>query len=70
VLGDYLSLLGEQEEDIVELLSEEFEDERYHNVKNPVATTWLISFEQIRQRDPLAAEFLSFIACVDLKDVP
>ena len=39
-------------------------------MKNPVATTWLISFEQIRQRDPLAADYLSFMACVDAKDIP
>lgn len=64
-LADYLSLLKEKEEDIIDLSSEEFEDNgRYHNVKNPVATTWLISFEQIRRRDPLAAEYLSFMACV------
>jgi len=70
-LGDYLSLLAEQEEDVIDLLSEEFEDEgRYQNVNNPVATTWLISFEQIRQRDPLAADYLSFMACVDPKDIP
>src|SRR6266516_113168 len=70
-LGEYLSLLEEQEEDVIDLLSEEFEDEgRYRNVKNPVATTWLISFEQIRQRDPLAADYLSFMACIDPKDGP
>ncbi|RYO93045.1 hypothetical protein DL762_001308 [Monosporascus cannonballus] len=70
-LGDYLSLLEEQEEDVINLLSEDFEDEgRYGDVKNPVATTWLISFEQIRQRDPLAADYLSFMACVDAKDIP
>jgi GTPase SAR1 family protein len=70
-LGDYLSLLDEQEEEVIDLLSEEFEDEgRYRSAKNPVATTWLISFEQIRQRDSLAAEYLSFMACVDAKDIP
>ena len=70
-LIDYLSILDEQEEEVIDLLSEEFEDDwRYRNIKNPVATTWLISFEHIRFRDPLAAEFLSFIACVDPKDVP
>jgi tetratricopeptide (TPR) repeat protein len=70
-LGDYLSLLEEQEEDVIDLLSEDFEDEgRYRDVKNPVATTWLISFEQIRQRDPLAADYLSFMACIDAKDIP
>jgi hypothetical protein len=69
--AEYLSLLEEQEEDVIDLLSEEFEDEgRYDNVKNPVATTWLISFEQIRNRDPLAADYLSFMACIDPKDIP
>ncbi|KAL6802680.1 heterokaryon incompatibility protein domain-containing protein [Trichoderma sp. SZMC 28013] len=70
-LGDYLSLLEEQEEDVIDLLSEDFEDDgRYDEVKNPIATTWLISFEQIRHRDPLAADYLSFMACVDAKDIP
>ena len=70
-LAEYLSLLNLQEENVVDLLSEEFEDDgRYHDIKNPVALTWLISFEQIRHRDPLAAELLSFIACVDPKAVP
>ncbi|OBT80379.1 hypothetical protein VF21_00911 [Pseudogymnoascus sp. 05NY08] len=69
--SDYLSLLADQEEDVIDLFSEEFEDDgRYQNVKNPVATTWLISFEQIRQRDPLAAEYLSFMACIDSRDIP
>ncbi|OIW26061.1 HET-domain-containing protein [Coniochaeta ligniaria NRRL 30616] len=70
-LREYLSLLEEQEEDVIDLLSEDFEDEgRYHDMQNPVATTWLISFEQIRQRDRLAADYLSFMACVDAKDIP
>ena len=60
-----------RKEEAIDLLSEHFEDNsRYRGVKNPVATTWLISFEQIRLFDPLAAEYLSFIACVDSKDVP
>ncbi|KAH8598604.1 P-loop containing nucleoside triphosphate hydrolase protein, partial [Bisporella sp. PMI_857] len=68
---DYLSLLADQEEAVIELLSEDFEDDgRYVNVKNPVATTWLISFEQIRHRDPLAVDYLSFMACIDPKDIP
>ncbi|KAF2194001.1 HET-domain-containing protein, partial [Zopfia rhizophila CBS 207.26] len=70
-LADYLYLLADQEEGVIDLLSEEFADDgRYHNVKNPVATTWLISFEQIRHRDPLAADYLSFMACIDPKDIP
>lgn len=70
-LVDYLSLLAEQEENVIDLLSEEFEDEwRYSSVKNPVATTWLISFEQIRRRDLLAADYLSFMACIERLDIP
>ena len=70
-LADYLLLLANQEEDVIDLLSEDFEDDgRYHNTKNPVATTWLISFEQIQRRDTLAAEYLSFMCCIDPKDIP
>jgi tetratricopeptide (TPR) repeat protein len=70
-IADYLSLLEEQEEDVIDLLSEDFKDDgRYRDTKNPVATTWLISFEQVRRRDSLAAEYLSFMACVDPKGIP
>ena len=70
-VADYLSLLTDQEEQVVDLLSEEFEDAgRYHNVKNAVATTWFVSFEQIRRHDPLAADYLSFMSCVDPTNIP
>jgi hypothetical protein len=70
-LAKYLPLLSEQEEEIIDVLSEDFEDDwRYRDVKNPVATTWLISFEQIRRRDPQATDYLSFMCCIDPKDIP
>ncbi len=70
-LADYLSLLAEQEEHIIDLLSYRFEEDgRYHNVNNKGVLTWLISIEQIRRNDPLAADYLSFMACVDPKDIP
>ena len=70
-LANYLLLLEDQEQNVIELLSEDFEDEgRYRDTKNPVATTWLVSFEQIRRRDPLAADFLSFTSCIDPRDIP
>ena len=70
-LAKYLELLAEQEEDVVDLLSKDFEDEgRYHDMKNPVATTWLISFEQMRGRDALAVDYLSFMACIEPTDIP
>jgi hypothetical protein len=68
---DYLLLLNEQEEVVIKLLSEDFEDDwRYPSVKNPVATTWMVSFEQIWTHDPLAADYLSFMACIDRKHIP
>ncbi|OKL61585.1 hypothetical protein UA08_03266 [Talaromyces atroroseus] len=70
-VGEYLDMLEGTEETVVELLSEDFEDDgRYRESKNPVATTWQISFEQIRSRDPLAARYLSFMACFDPKNIP
>jgi tetratricopeptide (TPR) repeat protein len=70
-LREYISLLDDTEQSMVDILSQDFEDEgRYEEGKNPIATTWLISFEQIRSCDPLAAEFLSLMACVDSKNIP
>ena len=69
--SDYLSLLKEQEQDVIALLSEDFEDEgQYREKKNPIATTWLVSFEQIRRVDLLAAEYLSFMCCIHPRDIP
>ncbi|KAL4935809.1 hypothetical protein BDV06DRAFT_233938 [Aspergillus oleicola] len=70
-LSDYNALLKEQESDVIKLLSEDFGDDgRYQDVQNPVATTWLISFQQIQQLDPLAADYLSFMACISPRDIP
>lgn len=70
-LADFLALVDCQVQGIIDLLDEQFEDDaRYSDSKNPVATTWLISFQQIQKRDPLAADYMSFIACIDHKDVP
>ncbi|KAL2864142.1 uncharacterized protein BJX67DRAFT_225831 [Aspergillus lucknowensis] len=70
-LGDYTTLLQEQELDVIEVLSEDFEGEgRYKEIINPVATTWLISFQQIQQKDPLAVEYLAFMACINPRDIP
>ncbi|KAL2859961.1 violaceus kinesin [Aspergillus lucknowensis] len=70
-LSDYSVLLQEQESDVVELLSEDFGDNgRYKDIQNPVATTWLISFKQIQQLNPLAADYLSFMACINPRNIP
>ncbi|KAJ9296192.1 hypothetical protein DTO271G3_5333 [Paecilomyces variotii] len=70
-VSDYLSLLQQQEGDVMELLSEDFGDDgRYKDVQNPVAMTWLVSFQQVQKLDPLAAEYLSLMACVDPRNIP
>ncbi|OJJ08851.1 hypothetical protein ASPVEDRAFT_145102 [Aspergillus versicolor CBS 583.65] len=70
-LGDYLSLLTAQEGDMAKLLSEDFEDDgRYPDVKNPVTTTWLVSFHQIQLLDQLAVDYLLFLACISPRNVP
>ena len=70
-VATYVSLLQGQESGMVELLSQDFEDEwRYAEIKNPVAATWLISFHQIQRLNPLASDYLSFMSCVDPRDIP
>jgi nucleoside phosphorylase/tetratricopeptide (TPR) repeat protein len=70
-LSTYFALLQEQEPEVVELLSEDFKDEgRYKDLQNPVITTWLISFKQIQRQDQLAADFLSFMACINPRNIP
>ncbi|KAJ6125829.1 Tetratricopeptide-like helical [Penicillium samsonianum] len=60
-LSDYLSLFKERETDAAELLSEEFHDDgRYAGIQNP----------QIQDLDKLAADYLSFMACINPRDIP
>ncbi|KAL2812396.1 hypothetical protein BJX63DRAFT_247837 [Aspergillus granulosus] len=70
-LSTYLTLLQEEEQAAVELFSENFRDPgRYKDIENPVITTWLISFKQIQYQDPLAADYLSFMACINPRNIP
>jgi tetratricopeptide (TPR) repeat protein len=70
-ISDYLSFLNDTEGSLVETLSEDFEDDwRYQNQQNPVVTTWIVSFEQIRQQKPLAADYLSLLSYIQPKAIP
>ncbi|KAH7016518.1 uncharacterized protein B0I36DRAFT_254159, partial [Microdochium trichocladiopsis] len=67
----YLGLLRGAEKDAVRLLGREFRDStRYQNSHNAIATTWIISFDQILKSDPFAVDLLSFIACIEPKAIP
>lgn len=67
----YLDLLRKTPQDLIILMSYEFRDTtRYKNSKNAIATTWLVSFEQIRRSDPVAADLLTFISFIQPKAIP
>ena len=59
--AQYLAYCRSSDNNTIDLLSAEFEDRnRYENIRNPVATAWLISFEHISRDNPLAAQYLRF----------
>jgi tetratricopeptide (TPR) repeat protein len=67
----YLDLLRSTEEDLVSLMGREFQDNtRYRESQNAVATTWIVSFNQVRKADSTAADILCFIACIEPKAIP
>jgi tetratricopeptide (TPR) repeat protein len=61
-LQGYLSLLVKRKEELTGNLHRES--------GVVIAATWLVSFEQIRRHDALAADYLLFMACVDRNDIP
>ena len=78
-ISGYLQLLRDTEQGLIHLLSQEFRDStryrdntRYRDktVENAVAKTWLVSFNQIRDHDVVAADLLSFISCIESKAIP
>lgn len=70
-ISKYLSLYENSEQSMVDILSEDFQDpSRYSDMKNPVAATWLVSFEQIRHEDPHAADYLSFMSAILRENIP
>ncbi len=63
----YLNLCESSNDTLIKLLSKDFGDRgRYENIKNPVATTWLISF----QDNPLTTQYLRFICFLAEKEIP
>nr|XP_036586704.1 uncharacterized protein CTRU02_03292 [Colletotrichum truncatum]KAF6797261.1 hypothetical protein CTRU02_03292 [Colletotrichum truncatum] len=67
----YLEYCRSSDDTLVRLLSKDFEDQgRYEDIQNPIATTWLISFEHISRDNRLAADYLSFMCYLAEKDIP
>jgi tetratricopeptide (TPR) repeat protein len=67
----YLKLYKENDEMKIKLLSEHFEAPgRDSKVPNPVAATWMISFDHIKRTAPRAADILSRMALLDRQGIP
>ena len=67
----YLDLCQSSDRNMIELLSRDFEDRhRYKEAENSIATTWLISFRDIEDHYPLAADYLKFMSFLGQKDIP
>ncbi|GIK03993.1 hypothetical protein Aspvir_008068 [Aspergillus viridinutans] len=67
----YLQHCKSSDKTLIKLLSKDFEDRgRYKGIRNPVATTWLISFQHISRDNPVAARYLKFICFLAGKEIP
>ncbi|KAF5648586.1 kinesin light chain [Fusarium sp. NRRL 52700] len=68
---EYLRLLQNTEQDMVELLSCGFRDKaHYDSSQGAVATTWIVSFKQLRALHEDAATILSVAAHLEPKAIP
>lgn len=68
---EYLRVFDKINRDMIELLSEKIRDKTHHREsQGAVTTTWIISFEQIRNTAPPAVSLLSFIACIEPSAIP
>ncbi|KAK0611699.1 hypothetical protein B0T14DRAFT_414625, partial [Immersiella caudata] len=68
---EYLRLLEKSDQNLVDLLSEEFETVgRDPEAAHTVAKTWILSFEQIQQQDIFAGELLSLMSLFDRQAIP
>lgn len=70
-ISEYIELYKDSDETQMDLLSESFETlGRDSQVPNAVATTLIISINQIKKKDPKAVEILSLVAFIDQHDIP
>ncbi|RYC93765.1 hypothetical protein BFJ63_vAg3403 [Fusarium oxysporum f. sp. narcissi] len=70
-VNEYLRILQNTDQDMVELLSCGFRDSTHYDPsQGAVATTWIVSFNQIRALHEDAATLLSITACLEPKAIP
>ncbi|KAL7917916.1 hypothetical protein ACQKWADRAFT_324255 [Trichoderma austrokoningii] len=70
-ISKYLQHCWSSDKNLIKLLSKDFEDRgRYRGIGNAVATTWLISLEQISRDHPLAIQCLRSMCFLAEKEIP
>ncbi|KAL7900031.1 hypothetical protein HDV63DRAFT_370169 [Trichoderma sp. SZMC 28014] len=70
-IDDYVQLLDESDSTFVNQLSESFETVgRDSETPHAVTATWMISFEQIRRKDALISDILSFLSFFHFQAIP
>ena len=70
-ISQYLGSLSADEEEIKELLGEEFYDlRRDQDIQVSVLRTWKLSFDIIKKQKPRAIEILSLMAVLDRQGIP
>ncbi len=67
----YLELYEANDQNKIELLSQDFEDDtRDSELKNPIASTWIVTFEYLKEHQPLAANTLCMMSMFDAQAIP
>ncbi len=70
-VGKYIQVLKAGNAKIIDLVSQNFEAlGRDPEIPNAVAATWMLSFDQIRQKKLRAAQLLSLMAFLDRQNIP
>ena len=70
-VSKYLQLLEEGDQNLVRLLSKEFETVgRDSETPHAVTATWIVSFEQIARQNAFAGELLSLMSFFDWQAIP
>jgi hypothetical protein len=70
-ISEYSRLLQSTDDNALYFMSAEIRDStRYEDSSSAVATTWIVSFKQILERDAIAADLLQYISCIEWKSIP
>jgi tetratricopeptide (TPR) repeat protein len=70
-VSKYLQLLDQSDNGLVELLSQPFQEVgRDSSIPNAVTATWVVSFKQIKEQYPHAADLLSLMSFFDRQGIP